>query len=102
AASAAACSPLNCAPSQFSLANGSLLGFRAKVDAPVTVVDLKTGKAKWVLPAGLTGGNLLVHQDGTSVVWYDASRGDNVVGRVQLDQGSLTGVSQNGTRAVVR
>jgi hypothetical protein len=102
AASAAACSPLNCAASQFSLANGALLGFRTRVDAPVTVVDLQTGKAKWVLPAGLVGDNLLVHQDGLSLVWYDASRGTELA-RARLTQGgSLEGVSQNGTRAVVK
>jgi hypothetical protein len=56
AASAAACSPLNCAASQFSLANGTLLGFRARVEAPVTVVDLKTGEARWTRrPAGRHG-----------------------------------------------
>src|SRR5207247_8928897 len=68
AAVGAACSPLNCAPSQFTLAHGTLLGFRAAAAKPVTVVDLHTGKVKWVLPAGITGGNLLVHQDGASLV----------------------------------
>ena len=102
AASAAACSPLNCAASQFSLANGALLGFRARVDAPVTVVDLQTGKAKWVLPAGLVGDNLLVHQDGLNLVWYDASRGTKLAHARLAQGGSLEGVSQDGTRAVVK
>lgn len=102
AASAAACSPLNCAASQFSLSNGALLGFRTSVDAPVTVVDLQTGKAKWVLPPGVTGGNLLVHQDGRGLVWYDASRGVEVASAKLAQGGSLAGVSQNGSRAVVR
>jgi hypothetical protein len=71
------------------------------VNKPVTVVDLKTGAFRWSVPAGLVGGNLLVHQDGARLVWYDASRG------VRLDAASLpsveyslAGVSQNGTRAV--
>jgi hypothetical protein len=101
---AAACSPLNCAASQFSLAGGSMLGFRTAVDRPVTVVDLQTGKAKWVLPAGMVGDNLLVAtgQDGLSLVWYDASTGTKL-GSVKLAHGgSLEGVSQNGTRAVVK
>src|SRR4051794_1976857 len=46
AAVGAACSPLNCAPSQFSLANTQLLGFRSSATAPVTIVDLATGKAR--------------------------------------------------------
>ena len=43
AARAAACSPLNCAPSQFALAHGTLLGFRTAALRPVKVVDLRTG-----------------------------------------------------------
>jgi hypothetical protein len=102
AASAAACSPLDCAASQFSLGNGALLGFRTRVDAPVTVVDLQTGKAKWVLPAGVTGGDLLVHQAGLRLVWYDAARGTRLASANLAQAGSLEGVSQNGTRAVVQ
>jgi len=104
AARAAACSPLNCAASQFSLANGTLLGFRTAADHPVTVVDLQTGKTKWVLPAGVTGGDLLVasSQDGLSLVWYDASTGSKLRSVPLTRGGSLEGVSQNGTRAVVK
>lgn len=102
AASAAACSPLNCAPSQFTLGDGSLLGFRARVDAPVTVVDLTTGEARWKLPAGIIGGNLLVHQDAWNLVWYDATRGTKVRTIRMIKGGSLEGVSQDGTRAVVK
>jgi hypothetical protein len=102
AASAAACSPLNCAPSQFSLADGSLLGFRARADAPVTVVDLQTGKTRWTLPAGVTGGNLLVHQSAGTLVWYDASAGTKVASANLAQVGALAGVSQNGRSAVVR
>jgi hypothetical protein len=101
AAVGSACSPLNCAPSQFTLAHGTLLGFRAAAAKPVTVVDLHTGKLKWVLPAGITGGNLLVHQDGARLVWFDAASGarlyDVALPSVEY---SLAGVSQNGTRAV--
>ena len=61
--------------------DGTLLGFRTAVDKPVTVVDLRTGTPKWVLPAGLTGGDLLVHQDGRTLVWYDASRGTTALRR---------------------
>ena len=68
AASAAACSPLTCAASQFSIANGTLLGFRARVDAPVKVVDLQTGEPRWTLPAGITGGDLLVSKIGRAHV----------------------------------
>lgn len=102
AASAAACSPLNCAASQFPLGDGTLLGFRAKVDAPVNVVDLQTGETVWKLPAGVVGGNLLVHQDAQDLVWYDASRGTKLASAKLAQGGSLEGVSQDGTRAVVK
>jgi hypothetical protein len=100
AAVGAACSPLNCAPSQFTLAHGTLLGFRAAAGKPVTVVDLSTGKPKWVLPAGITGGSLLVHQDGARLVWYDATTGAKLYAvALPSVEYSLAGVSQNGTRA---
>jgi hypothetical protein len=101
AASAAGCSPLSCAASQFSLANGALLGFRARVDAPVHVVDLQTGRTRWTLPPGVSGGSLLVHQAGLRLVWYDAAHGTRVASAKLAQAGSLEGVSQNGTRAVV-
>ena len=101
AAGGAACSPLNCAPSQFSVAHGTLLGFRSGADKPVTVVDLQTGKAKWVLPAGITGGDLLVHQDGATLVWYEVSSGARLDGAALPGVAyRLAGVSQDGTRAV--
>ncbi len=102
AARAAACSPLTCAASQFPLAGGTMLGFRTQADRPVTVVDLQTGKAKWVLPAGVTAGDVLVSQDGISLVWYDASRGTKVASAKLAQGGSLEGVSQDGSRAVVK
>ncbi len=101
AARGAACSPLSCAASQFTLAHGTLLGFRTAVNKPVTVVDLKTGQTRWVLPDGITGGDLLVHQVGATLSWYDASLGtklyDVVLPSVQYN---LAGVSQDGSRAV--
>jgi hypothetical protein len=100
AARAAACSPLNCAASQFSLANGTLLGYRTSANAPVTVVDLASGESRWTLPDGLTGGDLLVHQNGRTLVWYDATRGTRLHSVVLVRRPVLVGVSQNGTRAV--
>jgi hypothetical protein len=101
AARSAACSPLNCAPSQFTLAHGTLLGFRAEANKPVTVVDLNSGERKWVLPDGLVGANLLVHAAGRTLVWYDATTGARVGTAAMPDvEYSLAGVSQNGTRAV--
>lgn len=102
AASAAACSPLNCAPSQFSLAGGSLLGFRTQAEAPVTIADLATGETRWTLPWGFTGGNLLVHQNAYTLAWWDATTGARVASAKLAQGGTLVGVSQNGTRAVVR
>jgi hypothetical protein len=103
AARAAACSPLDCAASQFEIGqHGSLMGFRTAIGKPVTVVDLETGKTRWVLPAGLTGGSLLAHQAGRTLVWYDASRGTRRASIVLPDaEYSLAGVSQDGTRAVL-
>ncbi|MGH3002105.1 MAG: hypothetical protein ACRDM1_05485 [Gaiellaceae bacterium] len=101
AARGAACSPLDCAPSQFALGHG-LMGFRSMVSKPVTVVDLRTGARKWVLPAGLTGGNLLVHQAGRNLAWYDATRGAHLYDvTLPSVEYSLAGLSQNGSRAVL-
>src|SRR5437764_2186897 len=62
AARAAACSPLNCAPSQFTLSGGTLIGYRASIGAPVTVADLRTGDSLFSLPPGFAYGSVLVHQ----------------------------------------
>lgn len=100
AARAAACSPLNCAPSQFALAGGSLLGFRSAALQPVTVVDLRTGEKRFTLPGGFVAANVLVHQAGRTLTWYDASRGVRTH-VVRLGFGiRLAGVSQSGDRAV--
>ncbi len=101
AAEGAACSPLTCAASQFPLAQGTMLGFRTAVNRPVTVVDLTTGKARWVLPAGIVGGDTLVHQHGNSFAWYDASHGTKRYDVALPDAGyTLAGVSQSGSVAV--
>jgi hypothetical protein len=79
-----------------------MLGFRTGADRPVTVVDLQTGKAKWLLPAGVTARDTLVHQSGLNLVWYDATTGSKVRTVTMAHGGSLEGVSQNGARAVVK
>jgi hypothetical protein len=103
AARSAACSPLNCASSQFTVGGGSLLAVRGAVDKPVRVLDLQTGALRWRLPAGIAAGNALVHQDGRSLVWYDAAHGTRVR---QLDLATpgfhLVGVSQSGATAVLQ
>jgi hypothetical protein len=101
AARAAACSPLTCAPSQFTLAHGTLMGFRTAANRPVTVVDLTTGKAKFALPDGLNAGNFLVHLEGQTVEWYDLTLGTKVQSVPVGMEYSLHGVSQDGTRAVL-
>ncbi|MDX6388045.1 MAG: hypothetical protein QOD85_1847, partial [Gaiellaceae bacterium] len=99
--SGAACSPLNCGASQFSLAGGSLLGYRTAVAQPVTVVDLRTGEATHVLPAGLVGGDRLVHQAARTLVWFDAATGTRLHSVSLRRAAKLVGVSQDGSRAVV-
>lgn len=103
AARSAACSPLNCASSQFTVGGGTLLAVRGAVDKPVRVVDLQTGKVRWRLPAGISAGNLLVHQSGRAVVWYDAARGARVEQATVPAAGfRLAGVSQSGATAVLQ
>jgi hypothetical protein len=102
AAHAAACSPLDCAASQFTVAHGTLMGFRAAVGKPVTVVDLRTGKTRFTLPAGIEARNTLVHLEGHTVEWYDLTSGAKTQ---SIDVGMeyvLKGVSQDGTRAVLQ
>jgi hypothetical protein len=104
AAAGAACSPLNCAPSQLSLADGSLLALRAGgIDANVRVLDMRTGKTRWWLPAGVFGGDILVHKDGTLLTWFDAATGARVASTVAALRGSyaLVGASPDGRRAVL-
>lgn len=103
AASAAACSPLNCAPSQFSVAGGSLLATRTGTTRPLRVIDLRTGATRWRLPAGIVDGHTLVHQAGTLLTWYDLARGTRLhAARTRLDGAyALVGGSQDGARAVL-
>jgi hypothetical protein len=100
AAHAAACSPLNCAPSQFAFANGTLLGFRDQALGPVKVVDLQTGERMFTMPGGYVGGDLLVHKAGKQLVWYDARAGEPAGDLTLAKSIRLAGVSQDGRRAV--
>ena len=105
AARSAACSPLNCAPSQLSVAGGSLLAVRGAVDKPVRVIDLATGQARWTLPAGLAAGDVLVHQGGNGLTWYDMARGTAVRHVSSTGTGAafyLAGLSQSGATAVLQ
>lgn len=99
----AACSPLNCSPSQFLLAHGRMLAVRQAVDKPLRVIDLATGRTAWRLPPGIVQGDTLVHQDGRLVTWFDAATGlrtgDAIVGGHAPF--ALVGVSQRATRAVL-
>jgi hypothetical protein len=103
-ATGAGCSPISCGSSQVALAHGNLLGIRAfGSSGPLRVVDLRTGRTRWHLQPGLLGGKLLVHQDGTLLTWFDATTGARVGDTVAQTRGNfvLTGVSQDGTRAVL-
>ena len=104
AAPGAGCSPLTCGSSQVTLAHGSLLGVRAfGSTGPLRVLDLRTGATRWRLPSGMLGANLLVHQDGTLLTWFNAATGARVGDTVAQTRGRffLTGVSQDGFRAVL-
>jgi hypothetical protein len=104
AAAGAGCSPLDCAPSQLPLAGGSLLAVRAGgIDGNLRVLDLRSGRTRWWLPAGTFGGNLLVHKDGTLLTWFDAASGARVASTVANLHGifALVGSSQDGRRAVL-
>lgn len=103
AARAVPCSPLNCGPSQFTFAHGTLLGVRGGVDAPLRVIDLRTGKTRWRLPAGIVTRNTLVHLDGRLITWFDAVRGTRVRDAVLRAHGAfaLVGTSQDASTAVL-
>jgi hypothetical protein len=100
AASAAACSPMSCAPSQAELSNGSFLAYRTSSHAPVTVADLRTGESLASLPWGFLSGNVLVHQQGRRIEWYDARTGKKTAERTLPGSIRLAGASQDGSRAV--
>jgi hypothetical protein len=100
AARSVPCSPLNCAPSQFAVGNGTMLGYRDHSDGLVTIVDLRTGKARFGLPAGMVGGDRLVSKLARTLSWYDMTTGQKT-GSLTLNQDvRFAGVSQDGARAV--
>jgi len=100
---AGACSPLNCSPSQFALARGSMLAVRIGADKPLRVIDLRTGATRWRLPAGIVSGNVLVHQDGSLLTWYSLTTGARLRDAVAQQRGAfeLVGLAQNGQQAVL-
>jgi hypothetical protein len=100
----AGCSPLDCGPSQLPLAGGKLLAVRARgIDGNIRVLDLRTGATRSWLPAGILGGGLLVHEDGTLLTWFDAATGARVASAVANLHGAfaLVGSSQDGRQAVL-
>jgi hypothetical protein len=103
ASRAGACSPLDCSPSQFTLARGSLLAVRNGVDKPLRVIDLRTGTTRSRLPAGVVSGNVLVHQDGSLLTWYSLTTGARLRDAVVQQHGAfqLVGLAQNGREAVL-
>jgi DNA-binding beta-propeller fold protein YncE len=100
AARAGACSPLDCAPSQFSVAGSPLVGYRPAALGRVTVFDLRTGAKRFVVPGGYVGGHLLVHQAGGELSWYDLRTGTKTATVQTPWPMQLAGVSQDGARAV--
>ncbi|HVU78547.1 MAG TPA: hypothetical protein VHC67_13280 [Gaiellaceae bacterium] len=100
AARSAACTPLNCAPSEFSVPGTSLVGYRAQALARITVADLRTGATRFVLPGGYVDGHRLVHQAGRTLAWYDLRTGRRT-SSVRLPFAlRLSGASSGGGRAV--
>jgi hypothetical protein len=103
-AAGAGCAPISCGTSQVTFSHGKLLGIRSfGSTGTLRVVDLATGATRWRLPSGVLGANLLVHQDGTLLTWFNAATGARVGDTVAQTHGNfaLTGVSQDGTRAVL-
>ena len=100
AARAAACSPLNCAPSQFTLSNGTLVAYRHTALGPVTVADLRTGQKRFTVPGGFVGGHVLVHQAGTRLEWFDLRTGKLLRSGTPFWTMRFAGVSADGSRAV--
>jgi hypothetical protein len=105
ASRAAACSPLDCAPSQFSLDHGRLLATRATTGSPVRVLDLRTGRTVRMLPAGAVAGRALVHLSDDVLTWYDLVTGritkQAFVREPDVPAFSIVGVAQDGSRAVL-
>jgi hypothetical protein len=101
-APASGCRPMDCAPSGSMLGN-TLFAIRpAGATGPVVVADVRTGKTRWQLPAGMLNGRLLVAQDQTTLAWYDAFTGRRVAtATVDGPSTYLAGSSQDGRRAVL-
>jgi len=96
-----ACSPLNCAPSQFDVAGTTLLGYRSTALGAVHVVDLRSGAARFTVPGGFVGGHQLVHAGaGRTLSWYDLRTGRKTATIKLPWPVRFAGVSQNGSRAV--
>lgn len=111
----AGCSPLDCAPNAVALPGGLLAARPAGYMGRAHVVDLRTGRIRAALPAGLLGGRFLVRANGVRVDWLDAATGRTVAKRTLVEPemallgsvapsdsvASLVGVSQDGHRAVL-
>lgn len=101
-ARADACSPLDCAPSQFSLDHGRLLVTRAATYKPIRVLDLRTGATVRRLPPGAVQGRVLVSYAGGLLTWRSLLTGHvTKSARVAASQFELAGASQDGARAVL-
>jgi hypothetical protein len=114
-AHAAGCSPLDCAPNAVALPGGLLAARPAGYMGKAHVLDLRTGRMRAALPAGILGGRLLVRANGVRVDWLDAASGRTVATRTLVEPemallgsvapsdsiASLVGVSQDGRRAVL-
>lgn len=103
AANAAACSPLNCSPSQFLFGHGTLLGVRMVSDGPLRVIDLRTGATRWRLPGGIVTGDTLVSQSPGLLTWYATTTGARFRDVPLQLHGvfQLVGTSQDAERAVL-
>jgi WD40 repeat protein len=104
-ASAAGCSPLTCAASGTVIGDGLLAVRPTGAEGPVNVVDLRTGKFKWKLPAGVFSGHTLVTKSSSGQLqWYDALTGSKTGDATfTSDTGlSLVGLSQDGRSAVLQ
>lgn len=99
-AGAAACSPLDCSPSQFDVAGTTLLGYRSSALGAVHVVDLRSGQQRFTVPGGFVGGHLLVHAAGKTLAWYDLRTGAKTATTKLPWPIRFAGISQNGARAV--
>ena len=104
-APAAGCRPLDCAPSSSALGHGLFALRPHGVLGEVVVDDVTTGRTRYQLPQGIIGGHLLVSQEqgGDGLTWFDTYTGNQVAATsgAGFGQLSLTGVSQDGKRAVL-